>query len=44
MVAPPDDVPESPLWKRLVWMAAIWFASVTALGAIAYLIRLWLRP
>ncbi|MET0371061.1 MAG: DUF2474 domain-containing protein [Sphingobium sp.] len=31
-----------PLWKRLAWMAAIWTASVAALGAVAMLIRLWL--
>ncbi|WP_369025540.1 DUF2474 domain-containing protein [Qipengyuania sp. RANM35] len=31
-----------PLWRRLGWMAAIWLASVTLLGAVAYLLRLWL--
>ena len=30
-----------PLWKRLAWMAAIWVASVTVLGAFAYVLRLW---
>jgi len=35
---------ESPLWQRLAWMAAIWLASVTALGAVAWLIRLWIKP
>ena len=29
--------------KRLAWMAAIWASSVLALGAVAGLIRLWLR-
>jgi hypothetical protein len=29
--------------KRLAWMAIIWAASVLALGAVAMLIRLWLR-
>ena len=29
-----------PLWKRLAWMAAIWAASVIALGLVAGLIRL----
>ena len=38
------DAPEAPLWKRLAWMAAIWLASVALLGAIAWLIRLWLAP
>lgn len=32
--------PSSPLWKRLAWMAAIWAASVAALGLVAGIIRL----
>ncbi len=32
----------SPLWKRLVWMAGIWAASVATLGMVAGVIRLWL--
>jgi Protein of unknown function (DUF2474) len=32
-----------PLWKRLAWMAAIWAASVMALGLVAGLIRLALK-
>lgn len=28
-----------PLWKRLVWFAAIWIASLVALSAVAYGIR-----
>ena len=31
-----------PLWKRLLWMAAIWTASVAALALVAGAIRLWL--
>jgi hypothetical protein len=30
------------LW-RLAWMAGIWVASVAALGAVAFVLRLWLN-
>ena len=33
---------QAPLWKRLAWFAGLWTASVAALGAIAYVIRLWI--
>ncbi|MDG6078785.1 DUF2474 domain-containing protein [Erythrobacter litoralis] len=37
-----DDAREVPLWRRVAWMAAIWLGSVTMLGAVAYVLRLWL--
>lgn len=40
----PDPVPPpQPLWKRLAWMGAIWLASVSALGLVAWALRLWLE-
>lgn len=34
---------EGPLWQRLAWLAAIWTASVAALGLVAFVIRAWLK-
>ncbi|RXR00851.1 DUF2474 domain-containing protein [Pseudoxanthomonas composti] len=34
---------QAPLWQRLGWMVAIWLASVLALGAVASVIRFWLK-
>ncbi len=31
-----------PLWQRFGWLVLIWVASVAALGAVAYLLRLWI--
>ncbi|MBX3503594.1 MAG: DUF2474 domain-containing protein [Alphaproteobacteria bacterium] len=30
-------------WKRLIWFAGLWCASVAALGVVAFAIRLALR-
>lgn len=37
-----EQAERQPLWHRLGWLAAIWLASVSVLGAVAYLLRLWL--
>lgn len=31
-----------PLWKRLIWFAGLWLASVTCVALVAYAIRYWL--
>jgi hypothetical protein len=31
-----------PLWKRLAWFAGLWAAGVAAVGAVAWLLRLWI--
>ncbi|WP_156842758.1 DUF2474 domain-containing protein [Novosphingobium aquimarinum] len=35
---------EAPFIKRLAWMVAIWAGSVLALGIVAGVIRLVLKP
>jgi Protein of unknown function (DUF2474) len=32
-----------PFWKRLAWTVAIWATSVATLGAVAGILRLWLK-
>ncbi len=39
---PADDVPVPKLAKRLLWMAAIWGASVLLLLLVAQLLRMTL--
>lgn len=43
MGAPRSAADDAPLWRRLLWMAGLWVGSVTALGAVAYAIRFWLK-
>ncbi len=33
----------APWWKRLAWLAAIWAASVAALGLVSLALRFWLK-
>jgi hypothetical protein len=33
---------DAPLWQRLAWLAAIWTASVAALGVVAALLKAWI--
>ncbi|MEN7536145.1 DUF2474 domain-containing protein [Aurantiacibacter flavus] len=42
----PEEIPadRTPLWRRIVWLAAIWAGSVAVLGAVAYGLRLWIAP
>ena len=35
--------PASPWWKRVSWMLLIWSASVAALAAVSFILRLWLK-
>jgi hypothetical protein len=39
-----SEGPPGPLYKRLLWMLAIWSVSVLALGIVAMLIRLAIKP
>lgn len=33
------------MWaRRIGWFVAIWAASVATLGAVAWVLRLWLAP
>ena len=38
-----SEAPPAALYKRLLWMLAIWSASVAALGAAAMVIKFALK-
>ncbi|MBM3107378.1 MAG: DUF2474 domain-containing protein [Pseudomonas sp.] len=33
---------KKPLWQRLGWLVVIWAGSVTALGIVAWLMRMFM--
>jgi len=43
MTASPPPNPPPPLWRRLLWFVGLWAASVAVVGAVAYILRLWLK-
>ncbi|MCH8686780.1 DUF2474 family protein [Pedomonas mirosovicensis] len=43
MAASPPPNPPPPLWRRLLWFVGLWAASVAVVGAVAYILRLWLK-
>lgn len=38
-----EEPQDRSLWQRLVWMFAIWLASITVLGLVASVLRFWLK-
>ncbi|WP_061937571.1 DUF2474 domain-containing protein [Aureimonas sp. AU22] len=38
-----DGLHAGPWWKRLLWLVAIWAASLAVLGIVALGIRFWLN-
>lgn len=38
-----DGENAGPWWKRIAWLVAIWAMSLTVLGAVAFVIRFWLK-
>jgi hypothetical protein len=38
----PSDQP--PLWRRLLWFAALWLGGVGTVMLVSYALRLWIAP
>ncbi|RYD15431.1 MAG: DUF2474 domain-containing protein [Lysobacteraceae bacterium] len=38
-----DDADRRPLARRLAWLVLYWLAGVASVGALALLVRIWLR-
>jgi hypothetical protein len=38
-----SEIPPGPLYKRLLWLLAIWSMSVLALAVVAMLMRLAIK-
>jgi hypothetical protein len=34
----------APLWRRLLWFAALWLGGFGTVTIVAYGIRLWIAP
>ena len=35
---------QKPLLQRLLWFVALWLLGTGTVGAVAYLLRLWIAP
>jgi len=38
-----DGENAGPWWKRVAWLVVIWAMSLAVLGAVAFVIRVWLK-
>jgi len=42
MAGATDARAPGPLWKRLLWFVALWLGGLASVGALAWLLRLWI--
>ena len=35
---------DAPLWRRLLWFAAMWAAGVGAVALVSLVLRFWIGP